>query len=169
MVVNVRSGTAAMISDAYPGSVADITVLRNHAAEVNAMLGESTLIADKGYRGDCLVPGLVVVDDDAGMRVRQQRALVERFFGRLKNSFVVFSQKWALGFACFSSFFDMACGLTNLLILVHPLNYDDWVFNNNLLLWELEVQESENKKREKEERKGREGDLNAMSSSLQVF
>ena len=138
MAVNVRSGTAAMISDTYPGSVADITVLRNNAAEVNAMLGESTLIADKGYRRGCLVPGWALVEDDAGMRVRQQRVLVELFFGQLKNGFVVFSRKWTLGFACFSSFFDTACGLTNLLILVHPLNYDDWVFNNNLLLlWKM--------------------------------
>ena len=143
-----------MISDAYPGSAADITILKNHAAQVNVMLGESTLLADKGYRGDCLVHDLVVADDEAGLLVRQQRALVERIFGRLKNSFVVFSQKWAQGIACFSSFFDTACGLTNLLILVHPLNYDDWVFNNNLLmLWEREVQENERMKRTREEQK----------------
>ena len=153
VIVNVRSGTAAMISDAYQGSAADITILKNHAAQVNVMLGESTLLADKGYRGDCLVPGLVVADDEAGLLVRQQRALVERFFGRLKNSFVVFSQKWTLGITSFSSFCDTACGLTNLLILVHPLNYDDWVFNNNLLmLWEREVQENERMKRTREER-----------------
>ena len=88
MVVNVRLGTAAMISDAYPGSVADIAVLRNHAVEVNAMLGESSLIVDKGYRGDCLVPGLTVVEDDACMRVRQQRALVEWLFCQFMSLFV---------------------------------------------------------------------------------
>ena len=159
-----------MISDTYPGSVADITVLRNHAAEVNAMLGESTLIADKGYRGDCLLPDLAVVEDDACKRVRQQRALVERFFGRLKNSFVVFSQKWTLGFACFSSVSDTACGLTNPLILVHHLNYDDWVFNNNLLLLrKIEDNKMRTRNGRRKSGKGREGDLDTMSSSLQAF
>ena len=154
MIVNVRSGTAAMISVEFPGSVADITILRDHAAEVNAMLGESTLLADKGYSGDSLVPNLVVVEDETDQHVVQQRAVVERFFGRLKNSFVVFSQKWTLSFSSFSWFFDLACGLTNLLILTAPLNHDDWVFNNHLLLlWQNETEEIETKRRTKEKRK----------------
>ena len=61
VIVNVRSGTAAMISKAHPGSVADIEVLKRHSQQVNQMLGRTTVLADKGYRGDPGVPNLRVV------------------------------------------------------------------------------------------------------------
>ena len=39
-----------MISKERPGSVTDLEVLRRHAEEVNQMLGETHMLADKGYR-----------------------------------------------------------------------------------------------------------------------
>lgn len=157
VIVNVRSGTAAMISKEYPGSVSDITVLRLHAPEVNRMLGQSSMLADKGYRGDTFVPNVVVVGDHLDPHICAYRLIVERFFGRLKNTFIVFSQRWTLDNCTFSDYFDVACGLTNLLILVEPLNHDDWVFNNNILvLWinQMEVN-AENRKKKEEERRER--------------
>ena len=151
VIVNVRSGTAAMISDEHPGSVSDITVLRRHAREVNRMLGQSSMLADKGYRGDTLVPNVIVVGDHLDEHICAYRLIVERFFGRLKNTFIVFSQRWTMDVSSFSDFFDVACGLTNLLILVEPLNHDDFVFNNNILLmWLNEIEENEENRRVKE-------------------
>ena len=149
--MNVRSGTAAMISQEHPVSVSDITVLRRHAQEVNRLLGHSSMLADKGYRGDCLVPNIIVVGEHLDEHLCAYRLVVERFFGRLKNTFIVFSQRWALDIDRFSEFFDVACGLTNLLILVEPLNHNDWVFNNNiLLLWLNEMEDSEEGRKRKE-------------------
>ena len=115
------------------------------------MLGQSSMLADKGYRGDTLVPNTIVVGDHLDQRICAYRLVVERFFGRLKNTFIVFSRRWTLDIDSFSDFFDVACGLTNLTILVDPLNHGDWVFNNNILLmWVNEIQENEENRRMKE-------------------
>ena len=116
VIVNVRSGTAAMISKAYPGSTADIEVLRRHAAEVNQMLGPSHVLADKGYRGDTRVPNCQVAAD-GNEAERRARVIVERFFGRLKKTFIVFARQWELSWTAFSDYFDIACGLTNVAII----------------------------------------------------
>ena len=96
VIVNIRSGTAAMISDEYPGSITDLEILKNHSGEVNRMLGATQILADKGYRGDTRVPNLVVV---SGVNEIQKRArlIAERFFGRLKNSFIVFFPDLGIG------------------------------------------------------------------------
>ena len=95
VIVNVRSGTAAMISNEYPGSRADIEVLRRHAEEVNRMLGPTKMLADKGYIGDTHVPNCTVVNNHNEAE-RRARVIVERFFGRLKGTFIVFSRIWEL-------------------------------------------------------------------------
>ena len=79
MIVNVRSGMAAMASKKHPGSVSDIEVLRRHAAEVNEMVGESKMLADKGYRCDPLVPNCQVVSNE-NLAEMNARLIVERFF-----------------------------------------------------------------------------------------
>ena len=84
VVVNIRSGTAAMISDEYPGSVPDIEILKRHPEEVNRMLGATRLLADKGYRGDPHVPNLVVVSQTNEVQTRA-RLIVERFFDDSKT------------------------------------------------------------------------------------
>ena len=95
VIVNIGSGTAAMISKAHPGSVSDLEVLRRHSAEVNEMIGASRMLADRGYRGVTGVPNCIVVSE--GNPVEQRaRVLVERFFGRLKSVFFVFSGVWEL-------------------------------------------------------------------------
>ena len=161
-----------MISQEYPGSVADIEVLRRHAFEVNAMLGDSQMLADLGYRGETNVPNCQVVNPTSEMEKRT-RLIVERFFGRLKNYFIVFSRIWELSPRCFSTFFDLACALTNLTILVSPLNQDDWVFNVNLLRkWkrqECERQLALKRKRERLKIRRLEEREEIISSILEVF
>ena len=132
VIVNIRSGTAAMISEAHPGSIPDIEVLRRHSTEVNAMIGASRMLADQGYRGDTCVPNCKVVSRGNAIEQRA-RIIVERFFGRLKNVFFVFSGVWELSPRSFDSFFDIACALTNIMLLTSPLNYDDWEFNEGIL------------------------------------
>ena len=103
MIVNIRSGTAAMISKAHPGSVSDLEVLRRHSAEVNEMIGASRMLADRGYRGVTGVTNCIVVSE--GNPVEQRaRVLVERFFGRLKSVFFVFSGVWELSRNAFDDF-----------------------------------------------------------------
>ena len=142
---------AAMTSKEYPGSVADIEVLRRHANEVNEMLGETKMLADKGYRGDPLVPNCLVVSQD-NQAETNARLVVERFFGRLKNYFIVFSRRWELSPRCFSLYFDLASALVNVTIIASPLNQEDWIFNRNLLeKWKKEraaLEERERRKRE---------------------
>ena len=153
VIVNVRSGTAAMISQAHPGSVTDIEVLRRHSAEVNEMIGASRMLADKGYRGDTCVPNCKVVSRGNAIEQRA-RVLVERFFGRLKNVFFVFSGVWELSPRSFDVFFDIACALTNIMLLTSPLNYDDWHFNEAVLRkWAKEVLQKAEHNRDKYQRK----------------
>ena len=150
VIVNVRSGTAAMISDEYPGSVSDLEVLRRHAEEVNQMLGDTRMLADKGYRGNTRVPNCMVVSPTRKVEKRQ-RLMVERFFGRLKSTFMVFATCWEFSGNCFSAFFNIACALTNLSIMVSPLNHDDWDFNKKLLKSGSVLLLSESKKKGKRE------------------
>ena len=146
-----------MISKEHPGSVTDLEVLRRHAEEVNQMLGETHMLADKGYRGNTRVPNCVVVSATREVEKRQ-RLIVERFFGRLKSTFMVFSRCWELSGGCFSTFFNIACALTNLSIMVSPLNQDDWDFNKKLLKkWKrvaIQRVESEREKRERRKTAG---------------
>ena len=59
--VNIRSGTAALISPEFPGSVHDIMVLRSHVDAINEMLQGRSMLADLGYRGaEHDVPTLIV-------------------------------------------------------------------------------------------------------------
>ena len=142
-----------MISEEYPGSVSDIEILKKHPEEVNQMLGATLMLADKGYRGDPHVPNLVVVSDENEIQKRA-RLIVERFFGRLKNSFIVFKRTWELAWERFSDYFDVACALTNVIITIAPLNFQDWEFNQRVYeKWARQVQRRAERNKEKYERK----------------
>ena len=61
---------------------------------INRLVGRSTLLGDKGYRGgESSVPTLLVVEDETPRDLRVQRTLVECFFGRLKNKYKAFGRK----------------------------------------------------------------------------
>ena len=79
--VNVRTGTAAVVSRAFPGSVHDINVLRSHSAEINEVLVERSMLADLGYRGAHVELPTIIVCDRAVGRLRVRRVLVECFLG----------------------------------------------------------------------------------------
>ena len=142
--VNVKSGTAALISKAFPGSVHDLTILRDNADVVNEVLGGRRLLADLGYRGAQRDVPIIVVCEQNQRELRAKRVLVECFFGRLKMLLAVFSSTWRLGEECFDVFFDIGCALTNLDVLRRPLRESDKAYNEgvlNLLLIELQLKE----------------------------
>ena len=130
--MNIRSGTAAIISKSFPGSVTDIQVLRSHADEVNAILGGSSMLADLGYRGVQLDVPTVMVCDREHIPDRTRRVLVECYFGRLKMLWSVFATRWKLGEQAFDAFFDLACCFTNADVLRRPLGEADKVFNDGV-------------------------------------
>ena len=81
---------AAMVPKEYPGSFPDVEVLRRHAQEVNRLLGETVMLADKGYHGETGVVNCRVVTGANEVETRN-RLIVERFFGLMKSMFIVFS------------------------------------------------------------------------------
>ena len=131
--MNIRTGTAAIISKAHPSSVHDIVILRNHSEVINDLLHGRSILADLGYRGANRDVPTLVVCDDLDPLLRARRVLVECFFGRLKLLWTVFSVKWRLGEECFDVFFDIASALTNLDILHRPLRSSDALFNEAVM------------------------------------
>ena len=131
--LNIRSGTAAIVSKAFPGSVSDIEVLRSHSGEVNAVLAGRSMLADLGYRGVQHDVPTIVVCDMQHIQNRTRRVLVECYFGRLKCLWSVFSARWKLGDKVFDDFFDLACCFTNMDVLHRPLRETDREFNQGLL------------------------------------
>ena len=167
MCVNVRTGTAALISNAYPGSVHDIVILRGHADELNEVLGDKTMLADLGYIGSQRdVPGVVVCGDD-NYALRRRRVLVECLFGRLKCLWSIFSSKWRVDEKYFDRFFNVACALTNIDIFYRPLRDEDRDYNIgvlNLILFEMETCVENQKRASEKYRQRRERVLNGLDS-----
>ena len=130
--LNIRSGTAAIVSKSFPGSVADIEVLRSHAEEVNTTLAGSSMLADLGYRGVQLDVPTIVICDRERIPNRTRRVLVECYFGRLKMLWRVFATRWKLGEQAFDAFFDLACCFTNADVLRRPLRETDKAFNDGI-------------------------------------
>ena len=131
--MNVRTGTAALVSKAYPGSFHDIRILREHADQMNELLGERKMLADLGYVGAHRDVRGIVVCDENDRTLRGRRVFVECFFGRLKGKWRIFSEKWILEEKYFDRFFDLACALTNLHIFHYPLVLADQQFNDGVL------------------------------------
>ena len=83
MFVNVRTGTAALVSKAFPGSHHDIRLLRSHSEEVQNLLGDRKALADLGYAGAQRdVPGIVACGEEdvalRGVRVQVECFLEDR-------------------------------------------------------------------------------------------
>ena len=127
--------------------------MRGDSEAINRLVGRSTLLGDKGYRGgESSVPMLLVVEDETPRDLRVQRTLVECFFGRLKNKYKAFGRKWFLGVETFDGFFDCACALTNADILLNPLSVDDQQRNQTILhLWQAEEADRQESRRARNE------------------
>ena len=133
VMVNIRSGTAAVISKAYPGSVHDIIILREHAGSINRLLGRRSLLADLGYRGAERDVPTIIVCGQGQQLLRARRVIVECYFGRLKQLWSVFATTWKMSEDSFNDFFDIACALTNLDIFHRPLRANDQTFNQGVM------------------------------------
>ena len=131
--VNIRSGTAAIVSPSFPGSVHDVVILRSHSDQINNVLQGRSLLADLGYHGTQHDVPTIIVCGAQDRALRALRVQVECFFGRLKSLWMIFSSTWALYEEEFDLFFDIACGLTNVHILRHPLREVDAVFDKGVL------------------------------------
>ena len=93
VVVNARTGSAALVSPGRSGSVHDLTVMRGNADTINRLVGDAVILGDKGYRGGTsAVRNLFVVEDVDPDAFRNKRVLVECFFGRLKKKYGVFGR-----------------------------------------------------------------------------
>ena len=66
---------------------------------------------------------LFVVEDVDPDAFRNKRVLVECFFGRLKKKYGVFGAKWTMSVELFDIFFDCACAMTNVDIMLTPLTH----------------------------------------------
>ena len=127
--VNIRSGTEAIISRAFPGSVHYMRVFRSHVDDIRNVIGQRHILADLGYVGARRdIPGVIVCGQE-DTQLRARRVLVECFFGRLKCLWGIFSETWIMEERYFDCFFDIDCGLTNIDILNLPLNLEDEAFN----------------------------------------
>ena len=133
MCVNIRSGTAAVVSTSFPGSVHDVVILRSHAEQINNVLQGRSLLADLGFHGTQHDVPTIIVCGDQDRALRALRVQVECFFGRLKSLWTIFSTTWTLYEEEFDLFFDIACGLTNVHILLHPLREVDSSFDKGVL------------------------------------
>ena len=79
--VNIRSGTAALISKSYPGAAHDMAILSSHPQEVRDLIGDRKVLADLGYTGGQRhVPGMVVCMPDDHV-LKKRRVIVEQFLG----------------------------------------------------------------------------------------
>ena len=147
-----------------------MTVMRGDSEAINRLVGRSTLLGDKGYRGgESSVPMLLVVEDETPRDLRVQRTLVECFFGRLKNKYKAFGRKWFLGVETFDGFFDCACSLTNADITVNPLSIDDRQRNQTILnLWQAEEADRQESRRVRNEayRRRVEAERSALAEEL---
>ena len=66
----------------------------------------------------------------------------------------MFKRTWELSWMRFSDYFNVACGLTNILITIAPLNFDDWRFNKEIFdRWAEQVSQRAARNKEKYERK----------------
>ena len=144
--------------------------MRSDSEVINRLVGRSTLLGDKGYRGgESSVPTFFVVEDETRRELRVQRTLVECFFGRLKNKYKAFGRKWFLGVEAFDGFFDCACALTNADIPVNTLTSDDQQHNQNIFnSWQAEEAERRESRRARNEayRRRVEAELSALADEL---
>ena len=137
-------------------------ILKETADEINEMVGETKILADKGYKGSHeLVPGIVIpkscAHDD---ELKRRRVRVERYFGRLKCRFSVLSGKFPLSDDLFDLTFDTCAAIMNVELLRHALKdgdeNDERNHLENLNIAEAERRERVKQKNDKYRRKIRE-------------
>ena len=139
-----RAGMAVHIVSGIPGSVHDVIVLKNSLPEIDDYLSQfpndpHKILADKGYISEDLKERLIT--PHKGNRLTHEQMLfneklskvrikVENYFGRLKNYFMIISEKFRGNRESYDSIFCLCAGLVNFQIkyLNKPLNREDHDF-----------------------------------------
>lgn len=153
VVVNVNTGTACYVSKSSPGSEHDMLLLKRTAQDLNNMIGDTKLIADKGYKGiQRFVPNGYVAENE---NERKKRVMVERFFGRLKTNYSLMINKFRLNHSIFDTMFDICCAIANIDIMIHPLDAEEINYRNylNNIIVLFEEKRAEKQRRDKEYRR----------------
>ena len=173
VVIN-RAGLAVHIVSSKPGSIHDLKILKESMPDIDKFLEQfpdhgKKILADKGYVCDELNDRLVT-PHKGNMLTHEQikfneqlskvRIKVENFFGRMKNCFMITSEKYRGDQSKYNDIFCLCAGLVNFQIgvLNKPLNKDDHdFFCRHHALLHLETQnrrekEAEKRKRQKEAR-----------------
>ena len=133
VIVSPVQGLCMSCSPGYPGSVHDYTIFSQTLGNIKKMIGSGALLADSAYIGGIKDIPLYISRPYGTPDISSARVIVERFFGRLKVLFRVFTSVWPLDARLCSSFFQLACMLTNFNIQMHPLTVQDEQMNSRYL------------------------------------
>ena len=173
VVIN-RAGLAVHIVSSIPGSIHDITILKDSLSGIDEFLTQfphegKKILADKGYvctelSGRLITPfkGRALTHDQIKFneKLSKTRIKVENFFGRLKNCFLIILEKYREYRSVYGDIFVLCAGLLNFQIgvLNKPLNKNDHdFFCRHIALVHLDSQrrrerEAERRKKQKQAR-----------------
>lgn len=151
VIVDIESGRCCYVSKGHPGSHHDMKILKETADEINKMVEDTKILADKGYKGSSeIVPGIVIPSSsDRDDKLRKRRVRVERYFGRLKCKFSVLSGKFPLSDDMFDITFDTCAAILNVELLRHSLKEGDENDEQNHLE-NLQIAEAQRRERVKQ-------------------
>jgi hypothetical protein len=173
---------ALFFSKAEPGSIHDYTIFKKNYNQYISYLRKTTeerdlpllnldtafpnwgILLDRGYIGPATdTPELrkitlkknvtTVMDQASNLELSQLRCPVERFFGRLKCLWKIFTSEFRLDHAHFDMDFDICCLLTNESIERKQLAVEDGDFYLKLNQYKLTITEAKEKKRKLESSK----------------
>ena len=115
------------------GSRADVEILKKTARSIEPLTitstGKCAIMGDKGYITSEQLPFTVITPKRQNMqgfnreenfRIALARVHVERFFGRLKSTWKILSEKYRRSHSAFDKDFDTLVVLTNRLIVSRP-------------------------------------------------
>lgn len=121
VAVTTTLGKAMYVSPVYEGSVHDYTIFIATQDDLLKQLGNKTIMADSAYIGAVKTHRAVISDPHTVNSVSKKRVLVEQYFGRLKQLFPIFRHVWKYKGTLLNGYFRLACALTNVHIIAHPL------------------------------------------------
>lgn len=170
VVVNSSTGTAFYLSSGRPGSVHDMVILKDTCSDIKEIIGERSLLADKGYVGGSGYINTLRIPSDSedDAELKKNRSLIERYFGRLKLRFDILSGVFPLSDDYFDDVFDICCGLLNIELGTMPLTENDGNINS-ILMENIRVEyELKRKKKRESNKKSRDNKKKRFEEALNL-